>query len=64
MIGTEVLAEEMKELLKQIEEQRKKAEELAKAMKELGNCKVFQAGEPSAEDGYIKTREILEKLND
>ena len=37
---------------------------LAKAMKELGNCKVFQAGEPSAEDGYIKTREILEKLND
>ncbi len=37
---------------------------LAKAMKELGNCKVFQAGAPSAEDGYIKTREILEKLND
>ena len=37
---------------------------LAKAMKELGNCRVFQAGEPSAEDGYIRTREILEELND
>ena len=37
---------------------------LAKAMKELGNCKVFQAGEPSAEDGYLKTKEILEELND
>jgi phosphomannomutase len=37
---------------------------LAKVMKELENCRVFQAGEPSAEDGYIKTREILEKLND
>ena len=37
---------------------------LAKAMKELGNCKVFQAGEPSAEDGYLKTREILEGLDD
>ena len=35
---------------------------LAKAMRELGNCQVFQAGEPSAEDGYIKTKEILEKL--
>ena len=37
---------------------------LAKAMKELGNCKVFQAGEPSAEDGYKRTQEILEELND
>jgi len=37
---------------------------LAKAMKELGNCRVFQAGEPAADDGYIRTREILESLND
>ena len=35
---------------------------LAKAMRELANCQAFQAGAPSAEDGYIKTKEILEKL--
>ncbi len=37
---------------------------LAKVMNELDNCEVFQAGEPSAEDGYKRTKEILEKLND
>jgi len=37
---------------------------LARAMKELANCQVFQVGEPSAEDGYMRTREILEGLND
>jgi len=37
---------------------------LAKVMNEMDNCEVFQAGEPSAEDGYKRTREILEDLND
>ena len=37
---------------------------LAKVMEELDNCEVFQAGEPSAEDGYKRTQEILEELND
>ena len=37
---------------------------LAKAMKELSNCQVFQAGEPSSEDGYRRTREILEELDE
>ena len=37
---------------------------LAKVMKEMDDCEVFQAGEPSAEDGYKTTQKILEKLND
>ena len=37
---------------------------LAKVMNELPNCQVFQAGEPSAEDGYKSTQKILEKLID
>jgi phosphomannomutase len=37
---------------------------LAKVMNELNNCKVYQAGEPSAEDGYKTTQKILEELND
>ena len=36
---------------------------LAKVMNELDYCEVFQAGEPSAENGYIRTREILEEIN-
>ena len=36
---------------------------LAKVMKEMDNCEVYQAGEPSQEDGYKKTQEILEKLS-
>jgi len=36
---------------------------LAKLMKETNDCSVYQAGEPSAENGYIETRNILEKLN-
>ena len=35
---------------------------LAKIMNETLNCSVFQAGEPSAEDGYKDTQIILEKL--
>ena len=37
---------------------------LAKVMNEMDNCEVFQAGEPSAEDGYNRTRLILEEMND
>jgi phosphomannomutase len=37
---------------------------LAKVMKEMDDCEVYQAGEPSAEDGYKRTKEILEELND
>ena len=37
---------------------------LAKVMKEIDNCKVYQAGEPSQEDGYKETQKILESLND
>ena len=37
---------------------------LAKVMKEMDDCEVYQAGEPSAEDGYKRTQEILESLND
>ena len=37
---------------------------LAETMLRMGDCEVFQAGEPSAEDGYKRTREILEELND
>ena len=37
---------------------------LAKVMKEMDDCQVFQAGEPSAEDGYKTTQKILEELND
>ena len=37
---------------------------LAKVMKEMDNCEVYQAGEPSAEDGYKQTQKILEELND
>jgi len=36
---------------------------LAKVMNETDNCHVFQAGEPSAEDGYLDTKIILEKLD-
>lgn len=35
---------------------------LAKIMNETLNCSVFQAGEPSAEDGYKDTQIILKKL--
>jgi phosphomannomutase len=37
---------------------------LAKIMHDTPNCFVYQAGEPSAEDGYKDTKKILEKLND
>ena len=37
---------------------------LAKVMDEMEDCDWYQAGEPSSEDGYIRTREILEELND
>ena len=37
---------------------------LAKVMNEMDDCEVFQAGEPSAEDGYRRTQEILEELID
>jgi phosphomannomutase len=37
---------------------------LAKIMNEMPNCSVYQAGEPSAEDGYKDTQKILEQLND
>ena len=36
---------------------------LAKIMNEKENCFVFQAGKPSAEDGYKDTKMILEKLD-
>ena len=36
---------------------------LAKIMNEEENCSVFQAGAPSAEDGYKDTQRILEKLD-
>ena len=36
---------------------------LAKIMNEMENCSVFQAGAPSAEDGYKHTQKILEKLD-
>lgn len=37
---------------------------LAKIMNEMPNCSVYQAGEPSAEDGYKDTQKILEQLSD
>ena len=37
---------------------------LAKIMNETPNCYVYQAGQPSAEDGYKDTQKILEKLSD
>ena len=37
---------------------------LAKVMNELDDCVVYQAGTPSAEDGYKTTQKILEELND
>ena len=37
---------------------------LAKIMYDTPNCFVYQAGEPSAENGYKDTKKILEKLND
>ena len=37
---------------------------LAKIMNETPNCSVYQAGQPSAEDGYKDTQKILEKLSD
>ena len=36
---------------------------LARIMHEEENCSVFQAGAPSAEDGYKDTQRILEKLD-
>ena len=36
---------------------------LAKIMNGKDNCTVFQAGAPSAEDGYKDTQNILEKLD-
>ena len=35
---------------------------LAEKMSNMDDCKVYQAGEPSQEDGYKKTKEILESL--
>ena len=35
---------------------------LVKIMNDQENCLVFQAGEPSAEDGYKDTQKILEEL--
>tara|TARA_B100001996_G_C18600141_1_gene569500 strand:+ start:201 stop:941 length:741 start_codon:yes stop_codon:yes gene_type:complete len=37
---------------------------LAKIMHDKENCSVYQAGEPSAEDGYKDTQRILEELSD
>ena len=37
---------------------------LAKIMNDTPNCSVYQAGKPSAEDGYKDTKKILEKLSD
>ena len=37
---------------------------LAKVMHGTPHCSVYQAGEPSAEDGYKDTQKILEKLRD
>ena len=37
---------------------------LAKIMNDTENCSVYQAGEPSAEDGYKDTQRILEELSD
>ena len=37
---------------------------LAKVMKQMDDCKVYQAGKPSAEDGYKETQKILESLID
>ena len=37
---------------------------LAKVMDEMGDCDWYQAGEPSAEDGYKTTQKILEELDD
>ena len=37
---------------------------LAKIMHDTENCSVYQAGQPSAEDGYKDTQRILEELSD
>ena len=37
---------------------------LAKLMKNTENCSVYQAGKPSAENGYLETRNILEILDE
>ena len=37
---------------------------LAKVMKDMDDCEVYQAGEPSQEDGYKRTKEILESFVD
>jgi phosphomannomutase len=37
---------------------------LAKIMNDTENCSVYQAGKPSAEDGYKDTQKILEELSD
>ena len=34
---------------------------LANLMSNTDNCSVYQAGEPSAHDGYLQTKSILEK---
>ena len=36
---------------------------LAKVMKEMDDCEVYQAGKPSQEDGYLETKKILEALD-
>ena len=37
---------------------------LAEVMNKTENCSVYQAGEPSAEDGYKHTKKILEELSE
>ena len=37
---------------------------LAETMLRMDDCEVYQAGEPSAEDGYKTTQKILEELDD
>ena len=37
---------------------------LAEVMHKTENCSVYQAGEPSAEDGYKHTKKILEELSE
>ena len=37
---------------------------LAEVMYKTENCSVYQAGEPSAEDGYKHTKKILEELSE
>ena len=37
---------------------------LVEVMHKTKNCSVYQAGEPSAEDGYKHTKKILEELSE